>query len=147
MVQESNRANGTSVGVRGLVLLVGIWTTVVWMGTDMYLPALPQMDEALGATEGLVNITLLAFTLAGPVGAIVGGPISDKMGRFGPTLVGGLAFTLGNVACAFAPSRHYQEPIVNPAKFSQGKAPTPKKYRFSENDLVVVLAEDIDFKA
>ena len=102
------RTKGTTrtkpIGVGSLVLLVGLWTTVVWMGSDMYVPALPLMDEALGASEGLVNVTLLAFNIAGPIGSLLGGPLSDKMGRFMPTLVGGGAFVLGNVACALSPS-------------------------------------------
>ena len=104
MAHTKSTADASRLSARGLVLLVGLWTTVIWMGTDMYLPALPLMDEALGTTESFVNVTLLAFTLAGPIGAIVGGPISDKVGRFVPTLAGGLAFALGNAACACAPS-------------------------------------------
>ena len=66
-----------SRGRWGLILLVSLWTTVLWMGSDMYLPALPLMDEALGTTERLVNVTLLAFGIAGPIGALIGGPLSD----------------------------------------------------------------------
>lgn len=88
----------------GLVLLVSLWTTVLWMGADMYLPALPLMDEALGTTERLVNVTLLAFSIAGPIGALIGGPLSDKMGRFVPTIVGGAVYVVGNVLCALASS-------------------------------------------
>ena len=97
-------SNANYSGKWGLVLLVGLWTTVVWIGSDMYLPALPLMDEALGASEGLVNATLLAFNMAGPIGSVLGGPLSDKMGRFAPTLAGGIAFVLGNVACALSSS-------------------------------------------
>ena len=93
-----------SRGRWGLILLVSLWTTVLWMGSDMYLPALPLMDEALGTTERLVNVTLLAFGIAGPIGALIGGPLSDKMGRFVPTVVGGVVFVLGDVACALSPS-------------------------------------------
>ena len=42
---------------------------------------------------------------------------------------------------------HYQEPIVNPEKYSQGKDSTLKHYRFSEDDLVIVLAENIGFRS
>ena len=99
-----NASHSGSRGRWGLILLVSLWTTVLWMGSDMYLPALPLMDEALGTTERLVNVTLLAFGIAGPIGALIGGPLSDKMGRFVPTVVGGVVFVLGDVACALSPS-------------------------------------------
>ena len=88
----------------GLVLLVSLWITTIWIGSDMYLPALPLMDEALGTSERLVNVTLMAFNLSAPIGSIIGGPLSDKFGRFWPTSVGNAAFLLGNVACALAPT-------------------------------------------
>ena len=87
-----------------LVALVGLWTTVIWIGIDMYLPAVPFMDEALGTSEQMVNATISMFAIGLPVGSLVGGSLSDKMGRRLPTLVGGIVFcaAFGMCACVSA---------------------------------------------
>ena len=85
-----------------LIIMVGLWTTVIWIGMDMYLPAIPIMDEAFSTTEQMVNATLTTFAVGLPIGALVGGSISDKLGRRLPTLVGGALFCGSLVVCACA---------------------------------------------
>ena len=87
-----------------LTLIAGLWTTVIWIAMDMYLPAMPVMDDAFGAPEVLVNATLLMFSIGLPIGALVGGALSDKMGRWKPTLAGGALFAGSCALCALSPS-------------------------------------------
>ena len=88
-----------------LVALVGLWTTVIWIGIDMYLPAVPFMDEALGTSEQMVNATISMFAIGLPIGSLVGGSLSDKMGMRGFEIGFGLlgcAYLVGALAMGSA---------------------------------------------
>ena len=87
-----------------LTILAGLWTTAIWIGLDMYLPAMPHMDDAFDTSETLVNLTLLMFSIGLPIGALVGGALSDKMGRWRPTIAGGAVFAGSCILCALSPS-------------------------------------------
>lgn len=70
----------------------------------MYAPAFPQVANGLSTSAGLVGFTLTAFFVGMGFGQVLGGALSDQLGRRRPILVGGLVCTLGAVGCAVAPS-------------------------------------------
>ncbi|MDR2487304.1 MAG: MFS transporter [Clostridiales Family XIII bacterium] len=72
------------------------------LSTDMYLPALPIIAKDFGASEGAVNVTLIAFFLAFGVATLAWGPLSDKYGRKPMLTIGTLCYALGSVCCAFS---------------------------------------------
>lgn len=83
-----------------IALLLGIQPVT----TDLYLPALPALTQALGASMPQAQLTFSATLLAFGISQLVWGPLSDKYGRR-PILLAGLAcYTLGSVACFFAPT-------------------------------------------
>jgi len=70
------------------------------LSTDLYLPALPAMGEAMGVGESEVQLTLSIFLFGFAGGQLVYGPLSDRFGRR-PVLICGIAiFTLASIACA-----------------------------------------------
>jgi len=85
--------------------LVWVLATVVALGplsTDMYLPTLPRLVEALNAPVEQVQITLSVFFAGFAVAQLIYGPLADRYGRK-PILLGGLGlFTLATVGCAWA---------------------------------------------
>ncbi|MBY4678130.1 Bcr/CflA family multidrug efflux MFS transporter [Marinobacterium arenosum] len=87
--------------------LVWILATVVALGplsTDMYLPTLPQLGEALDAPVEQVQLTLSIFFAGFALSQLVYGPLADRFGRK-PILLGGLVlFSLATVGCALADS-------------------------------------------
>jgi DHA1 family bicyclomycin/chloramphenicol resistance-like MFS transporter len=87
-----------------LLLTLGLLSAVAPLSTDLYLASFPQMASDLGASTTQVQLTLTAFLAGLTVGQLVFGPLSDRLGRFRPLLVGSVLFVAASVAAAFAPS-------------------------------------------
>jgi MFS transporter, DHA1 family, multidrug resistance protein len=82
-----------------------VWFTSLFLGlqpitTDLYLPALPSMTQALGASMPQAQLTLSALLLCFGISQLIWGPVSDKYGRR-PVLLSGLAlYVLASVGSA-----------------------------------------------
>lgn len=63
----------------GLILVMLLATQTV--GSDLYLPALPQIATELGRGIGEVQATLTAFVLAFGLSQLAAGPLADRYGR------------------------------------------------------------------
>lgn len=87
----------------GLALVLGLVSAVGPFAIDMYLPALPTIGRALGASPATVQASLIVFFLALGVGQVVYGPVSDMLGRKAPLYFGLGLFAAGSVGCALAP--------------------------------------------
>ena len=91
---------GLALAASMLALLLGLQP----VSTDLYLPALPMLTQALGAPMASAQLTMSALILAFGLAQMVWGPVADRIGRR-PVLVGGLAlFCAASVGCALAPS-------------------------------------------
>jgi DHA1 family bicyclomycin/chloramphenicol resistance-like MFS transporter len=72
--------------------------------TDLYLPALPALARELDATATGVQLTLTAFLLGAAGGQLVLGPLSDRVGRRGPLIVGASLCCIASLVAVIAPS-------------------------------------------
>ena len=84
-------------------LILGLISAIGPFAIDMYLPAMPQMAQALGASAGEVQMSLTAFFVALGLCQMLYGPLSDRFGRRVPLMVGLGLFVLGSLGCALAP--------------------------------------------
>jgi DHA1 family bicyclomycin/chloramphenicol resistance-like MFS transporter len=83
------------ITLAGLVAMMAV-------STDLYLPAIPQLIESLGATISQGQMTLSLFLLGFATGQLFYGSISDRFGRK-PTLYLGLAiYVMATVGCVVA---------------------------------------------
>ncbi len=71
---------------------------------DMYLPALPDLPVDLSSTATSAQLTLSACIVGLGVGQLVAGPLSDRLGRRGPLLVGVAIFVVASAICAITTS-------------------------------------------
>lgn len=71
---------------------------------DTYLPALPAMAVALDSTIVQLNYTISTYLIGFGLGQLLGGPISDQLGRRPIGLIGLVVFILGSIAISFATS-------------------------------------------
>ncbi|GHH34102.1 Bcr/CflA family multidrug efflux MFS transporter [Streptomyces candidus] len=104
----AGKAAVPGAGVRRTSLLVtlvlGGLTALPPLSMDMYLPALPEVTRALGAPAATIQLTLTACLAGMALGQLVVGPLSDKLGRRRPLLVGMVVYVLATAICAFAPN-------------------------------------------
>src|ERR1700740_182117 len=94
-----SRATSVPSGWR-LVALIGSLTIFGPLCIDMYLPALPRISGELHAGAWRVRIPLTACRIGISAGQLVLGPVSDRVGRRPPLLIGLAAFAVSSVACA-----------------------------------------------
>jgi DHA1 family bicyclomycin/chloramphenicol resistance-like MFS transporter len=86
-----------------LPALLGLLSAVGPVSTDMYLPAFPAIEAALGGRPGTAQVTLATWFLGLAIGQITQGTLSDRFGRRAP-LIGGIAlYTAASIGCALAP--------------------------------------------
>ncbi|WP_438948679.1 Bcr/CflA family multidrug efflux MFS transporter [Streptomyces virginiae] len=95
------RARRTSLLV---TFILGGLTALPPLSMDMYLPALPQVTDALHSPAATIQLTLTACLAGMALGQLVIGPMSDKWGRRRPLLVGMVVYVLATAICALAPT-------------------------------------------
>lgn len=94
-----------SAGPRASVLVaLGVLSAIAPFATDMYLSAFPQMTVELSSTASQIQLSLTAFFVGAGAGQLVFGPLSDRIGRMRPLVVGVAVFLLGSIASALAPT-------------------------------------------
>ncbi|TSB25582.1 Bcr/CflA family multidrug efflux MFS transporter [Streptomyces benahoarensis] len=87
-----------------LTLVLGGLTAVPPLSMDMYLPALPEVTQALHSPAATVQLTLTTCLTGMALGQLVVGPMSDKWGRRRPLLTGMVIYVLATALCALAPN-------------------------------------------
>lgn len=64
-----------------LLVTLGAISILGPFGTDVYLPAFPQMAASLGTSAAGIQLTLTAFTVGMALGQLTMGSLSDRLGR------------------------------------------------------------------
>ena len=85
-----------------LIVFLGVMSAMAPLSTDMYLPALPtvQNDRVISASVAQMTLTMTLIGMA--VGQVFLGPISDRYGRKVPLLIGMILFTIATAGCVLA---------------------------------------------
>jgi DHA1 family bicyclomycin/chloramphenicol resistance-like MFS transporter len=84
--------------------VLGLLSTFGPISLDLYLPALPQLAAELSSSASAAQLSITACLLGLAVGQLVAGPLSDRLGRRRPLIVGLALYVITSAACAFAPS-------------------------------------------
>ena len=87
-----------------LLFLLGMLQAFAPVSTDMYLPAMPQMEQVFHTTAAAVQYTMITFLVGFALGQSLYGPITDRFGRKPPLYVSLSLFIISSAACALAPS-------------------------------------------
>jgi DHA1 family bicyclomycin/chloramphenicol resistance-like MFS transporter len=84
--------------------MLGAMCALGAISSDIYLPALPDVQADLHSSAAAAQFTITAMMIGGAVGQLVIGPLSDRFGRRRPALIGIGAHVLVSLLCAFAPA-------------------------------------------
>jgi DHA1 family bicyclomycin/chloramphenicol resistance-like MFS transporter len=86
----------------GWLVLLGLLTAVAPLSIDMYLPSFPDVEKALAAPHGGMELTLAYFFIGLTLGQLFYGPLSDRFGRKPPLYFGFALYTLASIGCALS---------------------------------------------
>lgn len=101
VASPSSGARGTT-STAALATILGAMAFLPAATTDMYLPSLPDVARDLATSEAAVALTV-SWVLAGAaIGQVVIGPLSDRLGRRRPAILGLAAYVVVAVGCAVA---------------------------------------------
>ena len=87
-----------------VILTLGLLLGLQPLATDLYLPALPQLQQGFGAHVSQAQLTLTGFLLAFGCSQIFWGPLSDRLGRRPVLLLGISGYVIAALGCASAQS-------------------------------------------
>lgn len=88
----------------GFGIALGFLSALGPFAIDLYLPAMPQMANALHGDANTVQRTLSAFFFGLAFAQIPIGALADRFGRKRPLIAGLALFVLASFACSFAQS-------------------------------------------
>ncbi|MET9619468.1 Bcr/CflA family multidrug efflux MFS transporter [Streptomyces sp. NPDC006464] len=105
-ISTGSPTDGVTARRAGLLvtLVLGGLTALPPLSMDMYLPALPEVTEALRSPAATIQLTLTACLAGMALGQLVVGPMSDRWGRRRPLLIGMIVYVAATAVCALAPS-------------------------------------------
>ncbi len=87
-----------------LIVALGALSAFGPLCLDMYLAALPELPGDLNSTSSAAQLTLSACIVGLAVGQVITGPLSDRLGRRGPLLIGVAVFVVASALCAVTTS-------------------------------------------
>jgi DHA1 family bicyclomycin/chloramphenicol resistance-like MFS transporter len=87
-----------------LAVLLGGLSMVSPFSIDTFFPAFHAMERALGVNAWQLQQAITAYMLPFAFASLVHGPLSDAVGRR-PVMIWGMSlYTVGSIACTFAPN-------------------------------------------
>ena len=103
---QTNKRDGIVGGALTVVLLItlAVQNAVPPMATDMYSAAFPQITADLATNSTMLGFTLTTFFVGYASGQVLGGAISDQIGRRRPIITGGITALIGSMICVFTPN-------------------------------------------
>ncbi len=92
-------------GTRRLRVLVTLGALSAFgpLSMDLYLPVLPQLGRALRTTDALAQLTMSMCMVGLAFGQLLAGPLSDRVGRRRPLIMGVATYAVASLLCALAP--------------------------------------------
>ena len=87
-----------TLGKHSLALQLAALVAITPLAIDTYLPAIPTIAEQLNSDIPTINLTVSIYLLGFALGQIIGGPLSDRLGRKPVALIGLSVFIVSSLA-------------------------------------------------
>jgi DHA1 family bicyclomycin/chloramphenicol resistance-like MFS transporter len=94
----------TPLSIANVLILLAALTALGPLAIDAYLPAIPTMAISFNTSIHDIEFSLSLFLAGFSLGQLIGGPISDHMGRRLTIFTGLLIFVLGTLGIIFSAS-------------------------------------------
>ena len=85
-----------------LIVLLSVLSSVAPMGTDTYIPSIPDIARYFSVRIEKIELTLSIFLIGFSIGQIFGGPISDRYGRRKGSITGLLGYAFFSFLIIFS---------------------------------------------
>ena len=82
-----------------LIVILAFMSSLAPLSTDMYLPALGEVQRSFTTTPFYAQLSLAIFFIAFAFGQLISGPLSDVYGRKKPLYIGIALFIVASFAC------------------------------------------------
>lgn len=82
-----------------LIVILAFMSSLAPLSTDMYLPALGEVQRSFATTPFYAQLSLAIFFIAFAFGQLIYGPLSDVYGRKKPLYIGIALFIVASFAC------------------------------------------------
>ncbi|AJC85624.1 multidrug effflux MFS transporter [Campylobacter sp. RM16704] len=89
-----------------LIIILAFLSSIAPLSTDMYLPALNEVEKSFQTNSFYTQLSLASFFIAFSLGQLFYGPLSDVYGRKKPLYIGIFIFVSSSVACVLVDSIH-----------------------------------------
>ena len=104
---ESHIKTPGQLSVGTMIVFISVISAFPMMATDMYIPALPTIQDELNASVELVNYTISSFFLIISISGLIFGPLSDRFGRKPVIMISLILYVIASLACTFSPNIYY----------------------------------------
>lgn len=84
------------------LLILTLMSTAGLVGSDVYLPTLPQIGNSLQQDPNSMQLTLGIYLLGLSLGQLIFGPLTDRFGRKSLLLFGMFIYLLASLCCAWS---------------------------------------------
>jgi len=84
-----------------LILLLAVLSSVTPLAIDAYLPSMPDIANDLGVKINKIELTVSIFLIFFALGQLVGGILSDRLGRKQTALLGLVGFSISSFILFF----------------------------------------------
>jgi MFS transporter, DHA1 family, multidrug resistance protein len=104
IADDVKRGSGSGRAPLRLALTLGAVEAFGPLSMDVYMPTLPHLAQTLNTSDSMAQLTMSVCMIALGLGQLVVGPLSDRIGRRRPLMLGVLGFALFSGLCAVAPN-------------------------------------------
>lgn len=82
-------------------LCLVFYEILTYLSIDMYLPSLPHLAKDLNLDQDMAQLTLFSWFLGSASMQLIMGPLSDRFGRKGILLCGGVLYSVACLICGW----------------------------------------------
>lgn len=90
-----------------LIILLAVLSSVTPFAVDTYLPSMPSIAQDLSVPINKIEVTISIFLIFFALGQLVGGVLSDKIGRKKAVLIGLAGYSLSSLMLFFTTSLEF----------------------------------------